>query len=108
MEMEPMLARLHVEQVEGWRASCADIPALSFPKGWSIQIIPPFSGATVRFRARLGKRQASVYLDCHYALGCVGHPYWEVYPYKGDTGRCAMADTKTLMRMLRHTLTKRG
>ena len=81
-----------------------EVPYLRFPSDWEVQITPPFSGATARFRVKKGNADISVYLDCYSILGCYGEPlepYWEIYPYgdKEDTGtfRCEMADTKSLL-----------
>jgi hypothetical protein len=48
---------------------------------------------------------ASVYLDPHNLLGYYeGEPYWEVYPYLDDVGRCDMDDIETLLEMIRTSL----
>lgn len=80
-----------------------EIPYIEFPSSWKVKIIPPFCGAVVRFIVMLPdfpKDTISVYLDCYDQLGFFGQPYWEVYPYQGDTGRCPMDDTKTLLEMI--------
>jgi hypothetical protein len=64
---------------------------------------PPFSGAIVRFRVSLDglyDNETSVYLDAWNRIGYMGEPYWEVYPYQGDVGRCAMNDTAKLLEMI--------
>lgn len=75
------------------------IPAINFPSDWKIQVIPPFGGAIVRFTAHRenSKNTVSVYLDCYDRLGCVGEPYWEIYPYQGDTYRCPMNEVEELL-----------
>lgn len=79
------------------------IPTFKIKPDWLIQIIPPFTGAVVRFgisKENFKDRQfISVYLDCYELLGFCGegNPYWEVYPVNGDTWRCAMDDIDGLM-----------
>lgn len=102
-------ARYKVEAAEGWRELIESIPPICFPTGWHVRIIPPFGGAMARFRVSLdGNRdkEASVYLDCFDRLGYMKCPYWEVYPYKGDCGRCLMADTVELIDMIAVSLSE--
>jgi len=44
--------------------------------------------------------EKSIYLDSHDRLGCVGEPYWEVYPCDGDTGRCLKAEIAELLKLI--------
>lgn len=85
-----------------WRKWEKEIPYISFPSEYKIQIIPPTMGAIVRFRVSIPgvENDISVYLDCYDILGLFGQPYWEVYPYRGDIGRCEMQDTKKLLEMI--------
>jgi hypothetical protein len=89
------------EEFEEWRTK---IPAIQFPGDWKVTMIPPFGGAIVRFWIWIpgteDKDIISVYLDCYDRLGCAGEPYWEVYPYQGDCGRCLMNETKKLLEMI--------
>lgn len=95
------LARAQIERDEDWRGLLTTIPFMQFPADWRLQVIPPFCGAVVRFRVELPSGETkSVYLDCFDRLGCYGQPYWEVYPFNGDVGRCDMADTAELLRMI--------
>lgn len=93
-----------IESLYEWEKWITKIPFIRFPEEWMIQIIPPSGGAIARFRVRTpGLDESdwvSVYLDCYDLLGHFGEPYWEVYPYHGDVGRCAMADTQELLRMI--------
>ena len=98
------IERYKIEDAEGWREWGDKIPALQFDPEWMVKIIPPFTGAMVRFMVRSGDKTASVYLDCHDSLGCMGEPYWEVYPIDGDTGRCLMAETDELMALIRQSI----
>ena len=75
-----------------------EIPYLQFPKEWKVKIVPPFGGAAIRFFVEVGNDNISVYLDCYNALGCVGEPYWELFPDKNEqTTRILMHDTKDLI-----------
>ena len=96
--------RQEVEQAyeyERWRK---EIPSLNFKKKWKVRILPPFLGAIIRFRIDYKDRYVSCYLDCYNELGYFGEPYWEIYPYKDDTFRCAMKDTKVLMKKIKEVL----
>lgn len=75
-----------------------EIPILKFPSDWTIQIIPPFASAVIRFRAFKNGKTISVYLDCYDLLGANGEPYWEAYPVGEDTTRYDMADWQSLFR----------
>ena len=79
------------------RERAREIPWLSFPDDWQIKIIPPFGGATIRFRVKRGDKEVSVYLDFDDHLGSVGKPYWEIYPYADDTRRYNLDDTDGLL-----------
>ena len=81
-------------EIEKWRK---EIPYIKFHCDWEVKIIPPFAGATVRFKVKKDDAEVSIYLDCYDTLGCVGKPYWEVYPYEEDTYRCLMDDTEKLL-----------
>ena len=77
------------------------IPAIKFPPEWEIQIIPPFSGALVRFRIN---DKTSVYLDGYGLLGAVDKPYWEVYPHEDDVFRCDMNDVDGLLKAISESI----
>lgn len=96
------LERYEIEAKEGWsNFSGHTMPAISFPSEWLIKIIPPFGGAMVRFLVALPSgTEKSIYFDAHDALGYVGQPYWEVYPYRGDVGRCLMGEVDRLLEMI--------
>jgi hypothetical protein len=81
-----------------------EIPYIQFPADWQVQISPPFAGAVVRFRVKKDKAEVSIYLDCYDRLGCYGSPYWEVYPYKGDVGRCGIDEIDTLLSLISTSL----
>ncbi len=97
------MERFKIEEQDQWRESIEKIPFLKFPADWQVQVIPPFAGAMARFRVRLPSgKEKSVYLDFYDRLGYCGFPYWEVYPYDGDVGRCAINETEELLRVIGH------
>lgn len=109
MSVEGLLDRdrasFAVEQAFEWRKWADEIPYIQFPQEWQVKVIPPFGRAVARFLVRppgmMGpKDRVSVYLDCYEMLGCWDGPYWEVYPYRGDVGRCDMADVPRLLEMI--------
>ena len=84
-----------------WRK---EIPFISFPSDWEIQISPSNYGAVSRFRVKKGTAQVSIYLDCYDILGCYGSPYWEVYPIGDGVDRCAMNDTDELLKLIAESI----
>lgn len=77
------------------------IPCLKFNSEWNVQIIPPFSGAVIRFYLyKDNELKASVYLDCYDRLGVMGFPYWEVYNFYDEPERFEMNDTERLIEYL--------
>ena len=102
-----------------WNRWLKEIPFINFPSDWSVKMTPPFAGAIVRFRIRkkqtaeatklkkdlnISTKEVSVYLDGYDILGSYGAPYWEVYPYNGDTRRVEMDDTDELIKCIGHAL----
>lgn len=108
MNIDDGLARCKVESKEKWMEWGIQIPALEFPPGWKIKITPPFAGAMVRFRVSTAKTKpnadVSVYLDVSDSLGCMGEPYWEVYPVEDDTERFLMNETDELIKCIAKAL----
>lgn len=105
MNMDETIARYKIEDSEKWRDFIKTMPYITFPADWQVAIIPPFGGAIARFRVKLPTGQErSVYFDAYEKLGYYGgEPYWEVYPYQGDIGRCDMDDVSTLLEMIADT-----
>lgn len=89
-----------VFESDKWRG---EIPYLQFPQEWKIKIVPP-NMAVVRFIVEHNNKRISVYLDCYDILGCVGEPYWEIYPYEEDTFRCLMNETDELLEAIKKGL----
>ena len=104
--VEEKLRRYRVEADQDWKGEIARIPWLHFRGDWQVRIIPPFADAVIRFQVILPSGTLkSVYMDSRHSLGMWGNlstpePYWEVYPYQGDVGRCALDDTIMLMEMI--------
>ena len=73
-----------------------EIPYLKFKSTWEVQVIPPFGGATVRFRIKKGKAAISVYLDCYNRHGVEPTPYWEVWN-GNEEFRCRIDESEKLM-----------
>lgn len=96
--------RLEIENKEEWREWYYKIPNLKFKSEWEVRIIPPFGGALVRFMIFQGDNWVSVYLDVNDSLGCVGEPYWEVYPYEEDVQRVLINNTDELMKAIQESL----
>jgi hypothetical protein len=85
-----------------WRVD--KIPYLKFPTEWEVKIIPPFSGATVRFKVKYNDITCSIYLDCYDNLWCYWEPYRELYSHEDDIFRCGMNETDKLIEAIRETL----
>ena len=104
--METYMMRAKIEKEEEWLKWKIEIPVLNFPSDWNVKIIPPFSGAIVRFIILNieGEQIVSVYLDCYDMLGYFGEPYWEIYPYGDDVYRVAMNDTKELLEKIKEII----
>ena len=100
-EISTTLKRIQIEDIQKWDDEIDKIPFIKFPSDWEIKIFPPVGGAAARFRVKLPSgNEKSIYLDCWDALGYVGKPYWEVYPYQGDCGRCLVNEVSTLLEMI--------
>jgi hypothetical protein len=76
------------------------MPYLQFPARWSIRMLWPFGGAAARFVVKKGDAEVSVYADFDDSLGCMGKPYWEIYPYDGDTWRCWINEGDELIKAI--------
>ena len=101
------LDRLFIESAQKWRDWVRRIPNLSFKEDWLVKIIPPFGGAMARFLIAHKDNpgyELSIYLDCFDSLGCVGEPYWEVYPVQGEPERLLMEDTEGLLLLIEREL----
>jgi len=97
-----------------------EVPELKFKSDWTVQILPPFGGAIVRFYIRKGTAFVSVYLDAHDRVGCgstatmgTGNPtpYWYMYPYvcsdypdDHDTRRFYLNETDKLLNDIEYSL----
>ena len=100
---ELQVKRYEIEDKQKWREEIKVIPFINFPADWLIQVIPPFGDAVVRFRVRLPSgKEKSIYLDSRESLGLYDNlePYWEVYPYRGDTARCGINEILELLKYI--------
>ena len=104
MNIENIELACKYEKQMDFRKWADEIPFLKFPEKWEIQISPPWGGAVVRFRIKCGKAHVSIYLDCYENLGYVGQPYWEIYPYSGDTYRCFLNETDELLKAISESI----
>ncbi len=106
-DIDLTMARHRIEEAQKWREEVSHIPFIQFPSDWKVQIIPPFGDAIVRFRVQIADGEhRSIYLDGRNSLGfwdLAGSYYWEVYPYRGDVGRCSMGEIPELLRMIGDT-----
>ena len=96
--------RMETERKEKWDNCNSRLPFLDLDPGWQIKVLAPFCGAIARFQVKKESgHTVSIYADFHDALGCVGRPYWEVYPHGGDVGRCLIEETDILIQMIRES-----
>jgi len=96
--MSGTIERYTIESSERWTTWNKQIPDFELKEGWRLKVIAPFGGAMARFRINLGDASVSIYLDVDDSLGCVGEPYWEIYPYEGDVARFLMNETDDLIK----------
>jgi len=88
------------------------MPPIRFKSDWDVKIIPPYCGAAARFVVEKGGLKVSVYADVDGSLGWFGNaehssPYWEIYPLRGDTWRCALDDTESLVKHIEQSFKER-
>lgn len=101
MRDEYYLERYKIEQADRWSEIIKEIPFIQFPADWKIRVIPPFGGLQARFQVQLPNgNEKSVYLDYYDRAGCMGSPYWEVYPVRGDCGRCFRDNVEELLELI--------
>ena len=102
--MEDYKIRADYEKLMESRKWIKEIPFIKFKEEWEVKVIPNFAGSVVRFLVKYKEKEVSVYLDCYDNLGSEGRPYWEVYPYKDDTFRCYIEETKELFYAINQSL----
>ncbi len=91
-----------IEEKFEWRKWTQEIPYIQFPAHWLVKAVPPIHVGVIRYwvtTPELKRRdeRVSIYLDCYDTSGCVGEPYWEIYPIDGDCERFMMADVTGLV-----------
>jgi len=106
-----------LQEFSKWRY---EVPELQFKSDWTVQILPAFGGAIIRFYIRKETAFVSVYLDAHDRLGYgstatmhTGNPtpYWEMYPYvcsdypdDHDSRRFYLNETDKLLNDIEYSL----
>lgn len=89
-----------------------NIPAIPMKDGWMMQPSPNFSGSIARFRITTKKlginKSVSIYFDAYDRLGCVGEPYWELYPVDGDAERYVIGEEEKLSDAIERALKQRA
>lgn len=101
--------RLKAESEENWREWSNKMEFIDFKDEWKIRIVPPFTGAMVRFQITTEDidGSVSVYLDCHSNLGVTKNPYWEVYNYEEPPERILYEEgTEKLLELIEDKLNK--
>ena len=98
--------RREVEWQENWREWWENAPKLKFKEEWEVKIIPPTQGAMIRFVVFKGEKRVSVYLDTMDRLGCMGRPYFEIYPYEDDVKRYLLDETEEMMNDIEEELNR--
>ena len=99
------------DTIQESRKWAKEIPALHFEREWNVQIVPPFSGAIVRFCIEYLGKYVSVYFDGYSELGYMYDeednpiPYWEYYDGE-DCHRYLMNETEQMMRDIKNFLEK--
>lgn len=80
------------------------IPYIQFLSEWKVKAIPPTGGAIIRYNIKdSNDGWVSIYLDCYNNLGFREHPYWELFPYKGDCFRCDINETDVLLEAIKES-----
>ena len=106
MNYEDYIKVYELERILEYRKWEKEIPFLQFDQDWEVKIIPHFGGVIARFLVKKGEAKVSIYLDCYDRLGCVGEPYWEVYPYDDDVYRCSINEANLLLNAISRSLKK--
>ena len=110
MNEELYYARREVERQYEWMKWVEEIPFIPFKEDWVVKVIPPFTGAVVRFlvkkKSDSDENRISVYLDCYEELGVFGEPYWEICPHTDDVYRVKMNNIDELVSEIENALTQ--
>jgi hypothetical protein len=108
-ELRLSKAETELESLLEWDKWIKEVPFISFPKKWEVQIIPPYGRKIVRFHVKLKEfhdnpHHISVFLEVHDSF-YGREPYWEIYPNKeGDCSRIPMNNITKLLRELKEAL----
>lgn len=105
--MEIIKARFLIEKEHEWMKWHKEVPYIQWPSDWLVKAVPPFGGAVIRYNIKHVDKPdsfVSVYLDCYDEIGCVGQPYWEIYPIGGECERYMMDETDQLIDGIKRSL----
>jgi len=104
-ELDRQEAIINMTRAFEWDRWRNEIPYIKFNSEWEVRAIPAFSTGIIRYHMKHNDNFCSIYLDCYDMAGCVGSPYWEVYPYyDDDVFRCGMKHTDQLLKAIKHSL----
>ena len=98
-----------VEQMHDFRGWARKLPAFHFDKEWDVTIIPPFTGAIIRFVIDYNGKHVSVYFDAYSELGWMYDkdeqpiPYFEYYDGE-DAHRYYLDESEQMMNDIRNFL----
>ena len=85
------------------------IPHVPFKPKWDVRAQPPFGGALIRYTVEYKGCAVSIYLDVDDSLGCMGKPYWEIYPgTKGDPDRFLLDETAGMAKAIGKSLKRQS
>lgn len=99
-----------IQEKYEWEKWLVELPYLQFKEYMRVQIIPPLTGAIIRFHIQHKdnpKYNISVYFDAYNTLGYAKRPYWELYPNEaGDVTRFYMEEYNELIEEIGRLLLK--
>lgn len=90
-----------------WMKWVRELPFLHFDKDIVVKPIPPFAGAVARLivaHKNSPENSISIYFDAYDKLGCMGEPYWEIYPHENDTIRFRLTETDEMVKFVNKML----
>ena len=97
------------ERLQESKKWAKEMPFLHFEKEWNVKIVPPFSGAIIRFYIDHNGKHVSVYFDAYSELGWMYDenenpiPYFEYYDGK-ECYRYLMDESEKMMEDIRKFL----
>jgi hypothetical protein len=97
------------EKLQEHRRWQNEVQVIHFEKEWEVRIIPPFSGAVIRFTIDYNGKHVSVYFDGYSELGWMVDeeenpiPYFEYYD-GFETYRYLINETEEMMKDIKNFL----